>query len=315
MQFKKWITDYDHFHKKMGRNKRSNRLSVKAFTVKRGEEYEDYGVGNFRLIMEADWMESGRPYYNVHPCIMTTLSRINLSKIPARLVVVPEPFKVVHIALAKDHPELMLNQGIQNKDGEFNLPKGSSVSGILMFKMHENLIVFCLDFDVYDCYGQPVYVIFLLRTDTQENLQQSIERCAHGEDDYRKVCANALRLAATIGFMANSKSDLIEPDVLSKMKENYRQGDEAQRENIVRKSRQRGKIGFNVGNDLMFLGSQPMTGGASGTGEGRELQYQHIRGGHAHAVRYGPKKSLVKIMWFKPTQVRADLPFREEEKK
>lgn len=43
---------------------------------------------------------------------------------------------------------------------------------------------------------------------------------------------------------------------------------------------------------------------------GRELEYAHIRAGHPHLVRYGEAKKLVKMMWYTPTHVRPDRPFR-----
>lgn len=318
MKFYPWLTDYGNFRRQIGKKNCPTNLE---FTVKRAEELEQSGVVPFRLLLESNWVDDGYPYYRIHPGLVSSLSRVNLKKIPANLVAVPEPFEAVHISLAKDHKELTLAEDVSHEQDVTHhgrtLPAGSVVRGILMGKIDpvQGRVLFCLDFGHYDEHNQPTYVVFMVNLDDKGDLQSAVDSTLqdYRSDDYRMVCANALRLAVTIGFMSNSKSDLIEPDVLNKLRNNYLQGDETTRDLIVRKSHQRGKVGFNVGNDLMFLGAMPK-GSHHGSDEtGNELKFQHIRGGHAHAVRYGPRRSLIKIMWFKPTQVRPDLPFKSED--
>lgn len=315
MQFYPWTTDFGNFRRQMGKRNCPPHLE---FTVKRTEELEKSGVVPFRLLLESNWIDDGCPYYRIHPGLVTSLSRVNLKKIPANLIAVPEPFEAVHISLAKDHKELTLVEDVSHEqDHGGTLPAGSVVRGILMGKIDlvQRRVLFCLDFGHYDEHHQPTYVVFMVNLDDEGDLQSAVDSTlqAYRSDNYRLICANALRLAVTIGFMSNSKSELIEPDVLSKLRDNYRQGDETMKDVIVRKSHQRGKIGFNVGNDLMFPGAMPKGGSHGSDVTGNELKFQHIRGGHAHAVRYGPQKSLIKIMWFKPTQVRPDLLFKPED--
>ena len=95
-----------------------------------------------------------------------------------------------------------------------------------------------------------------------------------------------------------------------KYRDQYERGDQAKRDQIVARSRRRGKNGYQVGTDIMFLGEKGLRS-QGGSGEGRELSYAHIRSGHPHAVRYGPGKKLVKIAWYRSTTVRPDLPFKE----
>lgn len=319
MKFNSWTTDYEGYRRFMGRQADP----YEVFVRQRAKEFERMGTPAFRLTMETYWYADGKPYYNVHPQLVPKLARINLEKIPANLIVVPDPFITVHVALAEDHPELTMTeevpvQGYRSK----NIPAGTAVKGILMSdrramsdRHRSDYILFCLDFGVYNEFQQPTYLIFSLNLEEGQSLAEALESCLDDErsDNYRTVCANALRLATTIGFLANSKSELIEPDVLSKCRQQYERGDEDTRKRIVEKSHRKGKLGYNVGNDLMFLGPQSTrSGGPKGTGEGRELQWQHLRGGHPHPVRYGEGKRLVKIMWFQPTQVRPDLPFKPE---
>ena len=80
---------------------------------------------------------------------------------------------------------------------------------------------------------------------------------------------------------------------------------------IAEKARKKGKFGFNVGTDLMFIGERQFQQQKNSEETGRELEYAHIRAGHPHAVRYGEKKKMVKIVWYVPTTVRSDLPFKE----
>jgi hypothetical protein len=316
MQFFPWVTDYDNFRSQKGKRNCPSNLE---FTVKRAHELEESKVVPFRLLLESNWIDDGRPYYRIHPGLVSNLSRVNLTKIPANLVVVPEPFEAVHISLAQNHKELTLVEDVAHEPNvthKGTLPAGSVVRGIMMGKIApvHRRVLFCLDFGHYNENHQPTYVVFMVSLDDKGDLQSAVDGTlqTYRSDDYRMVCANALRLAVTIGFMSNSKSELIEPDVLSKLRDSYRQGGEAQRQNIVRKSRRRGKVGFNVGNDLMFLGEMSKGSSSGSTETGRELQWQHIRGGHFHAVRYGEQRKLVKIMWFQPTQVRPDKSFKPE---
>jgi hypothetical protein len=324
VKFYPWVTDYENYCRQVGK------IEERMFFVQRLSELRRYGMAPYRLVMEHNWFQDGKPYYNVHPRLVSKLVRVNLEKVPSHLIVTPEPFVTVHVALSEDHPEFTLQETLHCDNQQAwaqAVPSGACLQGILMTDMKrapgqgQDQLCFCLDFGVRTRDGHASYIVFAIERDCTRSLAEAIDDTLKDgrSESYKEVCKNALRLAVTIGFMANSRADLIEPDVLSKLRAAYadacRRGDDGRKQSIENKSRRKGKVGFNVGNDLMFLGARPVRSGSGGGGEGRELQWQHLRDGHPRAVRYGEGKRLVKIMWIQPTQVRPDLPFKPEDKR
>lgn len=324
MQFYNWRTDYDGYRAWSERNKQKPK-TLRSFYEERLEQFIRYKMPPWRLNAETAWIPAGRPYYNIHPKLVSKLTRINLEKIPANLIELPNRLPAVNIRFAQQHPELTIHEGLHtanmlNQSQE--VPAGSFAHSLLFADMRADgvdQVYFIIDFDIYQQFAgydhkQPCYGVFPLHLDGNKSVAEAVEETARSSigsgPDYVAVAANCLRLAITIGFMANSSSELIEPDVLSKLRNDFDLGDEGRRNMIVEKSRRKGKIGWNVGNDLMFLGHQPVRGGHSSEQTGRELDWAHIREGHPRAVRYGPKHQLVKIMWIRPTVVRPDLPFK-----
>jgi hypothetical protein len=132
-------------------------------------------------------------------------------------------------------------------------------------------------------------------------------------ESYNELQRKIMRLAVTIGFLSNNPA-ICEYDVLSKDRSEFQRNTtgEGRKDELIQRAKRKGKFGYNIGNDLIFLGPRPVTSRPQSDASGRELEYAHIRRGHPHAVRYGPNKELVKIMWFAPTTVRDDLPFQDD---
>lgn len=57
-----------------------------------------------RLMGEGAWVESGRPYYNIHPQMVRSLCNTNLDKIPAELIEVPANLPAVVFRFAETIP-------------------------------------------------------------------------------------------------------------------------------------------------------------------------------------------------------------------
>lgn len=319
MKFYSWQTDFDIFREK---HPKRQHLPYDEFYKMRVQDAKDYGVKPLGIMYDHEWLQVGRPYYNIHPGMVNKLSKINLDKIPSNLVQMPHDTHCVNLRFAAPNENFVLKEAqvdLNPKSWTIDMPAGSWLRNILMLDHRvagqTPHIGMLFDFGVRkETQNAPgkVYTRILLQLDARLSLQQSLEECVQLEakNSFFKALETGVKIAASIGFLANSRADLVEYDVLSKFKEQFDKGDEATKQNIIRKSRQRGKIGYNVGNDLMFLGALPRQG-AQQAGEGRELQYAHIREGHPHAVRYGEGRSLVKIMWFKPMVVRNDLPFKK----
>ncbi len=341
MKFTNWKTQYDQY-KRYCDQRGFEIESLEKFLLRRRREIlTGPGAKNinaretnlFRLKREATWYKQGQPYYKVHPKLVGQLCKTNLSKVPAKFIEVPEPYAAVAIRFAEDHPLLTIQEGLEG------VPAGTTIKSILLVRgsnrlegQHPNWVGFkesVVCFMNLDCYARekvtgqtqqkfmflPVWYrrddesaasavdSFIVNTKTSDEMKDAASEVFH----------NCLALAVTIGFLANSTDALIEPDVLNKLKRKYQEANDERRKQLVAKSHRRGKVGYNVGNDMMFLGNVPgRLSKPQGDGEGRGLSYRHIRSGHPHAVRYGPKKEKVKIVWFRPTEVRPDLPFKSE---
>lgn len=314
--FSVWTTDYDQYKQYSGRKE----VSVENFFRNRLEDFRRFGLPPYRLIAEALWMQLGRPYYNIHQGILPHLVRVDLSKIPSNLIELPPQYPVINIRFCQPHPAITLSQPLGT--GELSMPKDAWVHGMLMVDFRHvapvrQKVQIIFNFDQYRMVQgqrQPVYTIFDLELNETSNLEMAFGASV-GETtrspDYRRVVLNCLKLAVTVGFMATSSKDMVSPDVLAAYRDEYYSlsTPPERKKWIEEKSQRRGKAGWNIGNDVMFLEGTVGTHnrGSSSSDEGRELSHAHIRGGHLHAVRFGPKHSRVKIMWFRPTTVRSDL--------
>ncbi len=328
MKFTNWKTQYDQY-KKMNVPPGEKPMGVEEWTASRYRQLKSYpqkesnrDICIFRLGIESQWYAQGQPYYKVHPKLVKQLCKTNLSKVPARFIETPKPYSAVAIRLAEDDPLLTLETQIGP------LPANVAMKSMLMIRGSDRTqhdfresVICLINFDYYRDEGthneQQIFNFTpIWYKDEDESVETALDNfLIHTKTDSNKVRVfhHCLALAVTIGFLANSSDALIEPDVLNKLKRKYQEGDGKRRKELAAKSQRRGKIGYNVGNDLMFLGNFPgRLSKPKGDGEGRELSYRHIRSGHPHAVRYGPKKEKVKIVWFRPTEVRPDLPFKPD---
>jgi len=333
MAFFRWKTDWDDYKAHCGRD--AEFKDEQDFWPWRQRQVARHG-GSLRNEAELMWIKAGKPYYNVHPNLVDKFCRVNLEKIPSHLVEVPHYFNAVNVRLSESHPEFTMTELLPATQESAwsvpDIPEGAYIRSILMirptalmlraYKFHtehpENYVMFYMDCDVVSEHGTRTMVTApLLWYEENETLNDSIDTIGHimkgKSEDYRKIVENCMRICVTIGFLANSKDAMVEYDVLAKDRDKFHRGDGDTRKRLATKARRRGKIGYNIGNEMMFLGEQPIKGSSGSTGEGRELQYSHIRGGHPHAVRYGPGRKKVRIDWFRPTRVREDLPFKPEE--
>lgn len=303
-----------------------------------------------RLGVETGWMMAGRPYYNIHPMMAAKLGKTNLDKIPARFIEIPGGFSAINIRFSDDIPIRILpaNQpfhlGVGSPTKTAPVGFRSVLFGKFNFDQDELLRQFAPDMIGQDQYvlavdegcrcipeaQRPVQrmlcntIIFGVKPD--ETVPQAIERATNevaGSVEEMMLVAlrerleNLFRIIITTGFLADCPEDmLVVPDVLADDRWKYwdalQKGltDDAKR--IAARAKRRGKFGWNVGTNEMFVGQRPLPNTKTNGDSGRELSYSHIREGHPHAVRFGPGKTLVKIKWFRPTRVRPDLPFKAE---
>ena len=315
MQFFSWTTDYQLYCSHHGKR---DRMSYADFFRLRSAQFSGkFIISRKRLIAESEWGKLSNPYYNIHPQIVPKLCKSSLDKIPSTMLKMPHGLSVVNIRFCQKHPEFTVSEehSSESQYGNFSIPAECFLRSVLMHKEADSgIILFFMDFGLFDINKQPTYSVFGIFPTENMSMQQCIDTASRlstkAINSYYKLIANVMRLAVTIGFLSDNPT-VCEADVLVADKSDFAKADDERRGVIADRARRRGKYGFNVGTDLMFLAERPIGEGRNATATGRELEYAHIRAGHPHAVRYGENKKLVKIMWYVPITVRDDLPFKK----
>lgn len=153
MEFYSWTTDYDNY-----RRHHDKSIAYQTWFKKRFSEFAQHNVKPFRLVIEGDWIQEGRPYYNVHPQLVDKFARVNLGKIPAHLITPPHGLATTHVRFAQQHDALTFREDHPfTKDrypGCKMLSKGNFVHGILMSDIRQSpepvgLVWFVLDFHLW----------------------------------------------------------------------------------------------------------------------------------------------------------------------
>lgn len=279
-------------------------------------ELLESSVPPLRIVAEDLWLKNASPYYNIHPKLVAKLCKMDLTKIPSNLFKMPHDLQAVNVRFADFHPEFTITENEFAK-GPFqgvHIPIGTAVTSVLMAELkdrqNQRNLAFVIDFNVFH-QKQPIYLVFRAELNDKDSLQSIIQN-AQGTKGSITVINRLLKLVATVGFLADNPT-LTQADVLNKDKAKFTSANNSQKQIIIDRAKRRGKFGFNVGTDLMFLDDMNIPKQHRNEQEQtRQLEYAHIRSGHPHTVRYGEKKQQVKIMWYVPTTVRPDLPFKEE---
>ena len=330
MNFFQWTTDYQLYRQQTPKREQS---PFNVFFVNRRRELESAGIPPFRLLSERVWEQDGRPYYNVHPKLASRLCKVDMSKIPSTLLKMPHNQRVVNVRLAEQHDEFTIQKEMPSNIGpSFRFasppaPAGSFAHSVLMVDAREpgggilpgvggeRSVMFLIDFNVFSIYRQPVYCMFAIAPEEGKSLQEAIDQVTskRGSRSYDEVIRNVIRLVTSIGFLSDNPT-ICEPDILAADRSEFVNANDERREFLAARAKRKGKNGYNIGTDIMFLGERPLVAGARRDNPtGRELEYAHIRCGHPHLVRHGEGKKLVKVMWYVPTTVRPDKPFKAED--
>ncbi|MCC9602893.1 hypothetical protein LOC67_20275 [Stieleria sp. JC731] len=286
---------------------------------------------SIRLGEEYSWLLDGKPYYNIHPNLVSHLCRCNLSKIPASYLEVPGGFDTALIRLSGPCPEIVVDgeeyvrsilishsiADVDDSELDALFTNGTPISNVAAKSNEINLRI-----DLGErgtCDGMAYIKDWLVHLPCQpdRNLDEEFsafetaapQQIAPGTRR-REVLRNCVRMIATVGLIANSPQDnLLQFDVLAKDRQRFEAADEEVRQSLISRARRRGKHGWNVGTNEMFVPDLPKRTESSLNDERGQHSHAHIRTGHLHAVRCGPGRKDVKIKWFRPTVVRPDLPF------
>lgn len=246
------------------------------------------------VLAEAEWLRNGRPYYKFHPSLMEPARRLKLSGISTKLIDVPRDFPVVNVQFQK---------------GE------SIIQSILAYKDTTGVML-VVKLDRPPGEMNTLFLIFPSSMKEEMDLEAYIEACPQAVNpEDQELSKNSLRYYVTVKFLADCPNeDLIEYDILSKFKREWETATPERRKQIIEKSKREGKLGWNLGVSELICHNAPRLSENKSAGENcGELQYAHIRTGHLHAVRFGEQRQHVKIMFYRPTVVRKDLPFKHDE--
>lgn len=253
-----------------------------------------YEACEAELIAEHNWLVLGRPYYKLWPGYAQMLSRTSLG-IPTSVFRVPCPAFAVYLAgdaFRFDFEGRVLSLRSFLVCRSRAVARGKEVLSVVIDDGEES---------------RSVNTLHLLEHKTIEESVPAIPELG-GQPTSKDLTNTALRLAVAVSLLAVSVHRCVEHDVIAKLRERYDAAtSDGERKTLAEKSEKRGVHGWRIGRGRCLALTTPHDDGASDP-SGRELSYQHVRGGHFHTVRYGPGKLKIKAVFYEPTIVRRDLP-------
>ena len=343
MQFNDWQSLFDEevkfspeekdwtLHKRY--DKESQRILAFPFKIPRVRSNRLLRLGS-----EYAWHQEGKPYYKVHPAIVGQLARINLDKIPARFIEIPNEYISVLIRFTDQIPTRYVEGGtlsFESVDRD-NSPVG--YRSVLFTKVKELLGKDTMQFIMHlddgarmkqgdiECAACNTLHFSVVGDETiPECITRNIDEMIRLEDFMANVVISMrdrleqlFRIIISIGFLANNPDNgVIIPDVLNRDVDAYHKAiaanDLERQKTILERAKRNHKLGWNVGTNEMFVPVSPLARSREHPeGTGRELSWSHIRGGHWHPVRFGHGKEKIMLKWFRSIRVRDDLPFKPE---
>lgn len=276
---------------------------------------------------EAMWFRCGAPYYKVSSSCYWSLVRTSLDH--CKLSDIRLPFTCVELRFSDECadglPVVLLASGRFDaeavKMSKRFYPRMNEVehgfegdveADVLMMGAQQKAV---LD-DPQDGVSDPIMLQLGWRTDVDEGRMvgdldwQGIERSSK---NISSECFVALKrhhhVALGVLLLATHAHDeLFSPVLLRRDESRYGFADvEVQQRMVARAIRLHRRKGWVVGGSLICPTIRDEKSD-SGEPTGRHLDYRHWRAGHFHHVRHGKAHGLTKLLWFKPTVVRADLP-------
>lgn len=280
-------------------------LSANASRLGLGSNYIAWAT--LRLGAESAWIDCGSPYYKIGGHYLEAAARARLD-VPCDMMRLPFPAMLVR--LQEGHGLILHDHGDE---------VGGELKTILAVETEDGLTIHAV-FDSDDPEGTTM--VFSMRLDEGGSLEDAIERgTARPHRDIEggymsggaavamnRIARQCLKVLTTVALLAIGKSELLDPEVLSRDRASMKSASDEAKSRIVDRARRRGKTGWTVGETRLPRNSRANPAERSG---GRELTRSHLRGGHFHAVRYGRGRTEIKVMWFPPTAVRPDLPATE----
>lgn len=260
-----------------------------------------------QAIAELIWERDKKPYYSVHPSLVSKLCQIDFSKVPSDMITMPEPFDVICIRLKEENELLSIERGkyFLRSMLVWKRQKNKAVKyKNETFDIDDNVLIVWFDFGEIDPMNNPLYTYKCFPINPKKTIEETFNQfppsaeITLGVQVSEEFARNCIKLFISVGFLASSESPLVIFDILSKDIDKWGKADILERNKMIEKAKNKGKNGWLLGTDQMF--------------QSRELKYSHIRAGHPHLYWYGPGKKQLKLRFVAPTTVRKDKPFKPE---
>jgi len=245
------------------------------------------------LETERLWCEARRPYYNVWPGIIPSLTKLKLD-IDAGYFALPLPELLIRLPVKAEHPLRFEYEGKEwalrnilcaNTDLKYSAKPGDphyipGFTGKLVKAISYQIdIGECIE----DLPGLPVRQYKHILVEPGRSIEWSFTNIPNHESAAKGVLYPAwfnedvARLICTVCLMA-SDPEIVEPEVLSSDEERYSKTRDSA---LVDKAHRRGKVGWNVGKDIEVVPHYRRACPAAlyWTGEGRRFPKVRFRRG------------------------------------
>ena len=250
-----------------------------------------------RVMLETEWYINQRPYYNIEANILEPIERMRLDNVPGPLLTVPNKSVVVVL----------------------NYPVGYKIKNVLVGRITPTRLFFSIG------YNESDFIYFSYKTDEDESIEKIIDLAMTNLAEnpppglqlsmplHQEYVSMAIRSVAMCKFLTDAPDeDLIRFDIMSKYKSEWKTASLDRKREIIKRSREHNVNGMNIG--LAYhLYAPRLSEEKESQGNGKPQEFAHVRTGHLHAVRFGPNKTHVKIMWYRPTIVGEGKPFKTQE--
>ncbi len=263
-----------------------------------------------QLCCELLWENDGRPYYSIHPSLVTKLCQVDFEKIPSNLITMPDPYDVICIRLCEQNDLLTIEDGkyflrsmvvwkrtkgsIEHKNWTFDIEVDGEAGLVAWLDFGETTDQPYPDSPLY------TYKNFPIRAG--ESIKDAFNHFPPSPDADQGVRVpeefpmNCIKLFISVGFLAASETPLLTHDILGRDLHKWAAASEDAQKLIIARAKRKGKNGFLLGSDAIF--------------QSQELRFSHIRGGHPHLYWHGKGKKQIKMRFVAPTTVRKDKPVK-----
>lgn len=271
------------------------------------------------MIAEEEWYEHGKPYYKVWPAMVDGFIGTRLD-ISADLLRAPHPAFVICLptdpmldftfngqsyavksimVLSQNEAQQLAGytvERIEQRNLHIWIDIGEEYQGTPLFTWRHG--IFPPDSTIEDGFAN-----LPIAHETMQGVLMPIE--------LTEAC---IRLAVAVCFLACGGERVIERDVLSRHLDEYRrEGTSPDRKMQIEATALRNGLGgWHIGRGRSERELRLRKGlsyeDAIREAGGRQLLYQHIRGGHFRRVRYGPKLASERVQYIDSVMVRPDLP-------